>query len=49
MSFGSAYLTLPDFQYLKPKSLQDALQLLDEHKDEAKVFAGGVGLFAFMK
>jgi carbon-monoxide dehydrogenase medium subunit len=49
MSFGSTYITLPDFQYLKPKSLQDALQLLDEHKDEAKVFAGGVGLFAFMK
>jgi len=49
MSFGSAYLTLPEFQYVKPKSLQDALQLLDEHKDQAKVFAGGVGLFAFMK
>jgi CO/xanthine dehydrogenase FAD-binding subunit len=49
MSFGSSYVTLPDFQYLKPKSLQDALQLLDEHKDEAKVFAGGVGLFTFMK
>jgi len=49
MSFGSAYLTLPDFRYVKPKSLKDALQLLDEHKDQAKVFAGGVGLFAFMK
>ena len=49
MSFGSSYITLPDFQYLRPKSLQDALQLLDEHKDQAKVFAGGVGLFAFMK
>lgn len=49
MSFGSSYLTLPDFRYLKPKSLQEALQLLDEHKDEAKVFAGGIGLFAFMK
>ncbi len=49
MSFGSPYLTLPDFQYLKPKSLEETLRLLDEHKDEAKVFAGGVGLFAFMK
>ncbi len=49
MSFGSAYLTLPDFQYLKPKSLEETLRLLDEHKDEANVFAGGVGLFAFMK
>jgi CO/xanthine dehydrogenase FAD-binding subunit len=34
---------------VKPKSLQEALLLLDEHKDEAKVLAGGVGLFAFMK
>jgi CO/xanthine dehydrogenase FAD-binding subunit len=49
MSFGSSYLTLPDFQYLKPKSLQEALQLLDEHKDEAKILAGGIGLLAFMK
>jgi len=49
MSFGSPYLTLPDFQYLRPTSLQDALQLLDEHKDDAKIMAGGVGLLAFMK
>lgn len=49
MSFGSSYLTLPDFQYVKPRSLQEALQLLDEHKDEAMILAGGVGLFAFMK
>ena len=49
MSFGSSYLTLPDFQYLKPKTLQEALQLLDEHKEEAKIMAGGIGLLAFMK
>lgn len=49
MSFGSSYLTLPEFQYLKPTTLQDALRLLDEHKDEAKIMAGGVGLLAFMK
>ena len=49
MSFGSPYLTLPEFQYLKPVTLQDALLLLDEHKDEAKIMAGGVGLLAFMK
>jgi carbon-monoxide dehydrogenase medium subunit len=49
MSFGSPYLTLTDFQYVKPKSLQEALQLLDKHKDEAKILAGGVGLLAFMK
>lgn len=49
MSFGSSYLTLPDFQYLKPKTLQEALQILDERKDEAKIMAGGIGLLAFMK
>jgi CO/xanthine dehydrogenase FAD-binding subunit len=49
MSFGSSYLTLPEFQYLKPKSLQEAMQILDEHKDEAKILAGGIGLLAFMK
>jgi len=49
VSFGSSYLTLPDFQYLKPKSLQEALRLLDEHKDDAKILAGGIGLLAFMK
>jgi CO/xanthine dehydrogenase FAD-binding subunit len=49
MSFGSAYLTLPDFQYVRPHSLDEALQLLDQHGDEAKIMAGGVGLLAFMK
>jgi len=49
MSFGSSYLTLPDFEYVKPKSLQEALQFIDQHKDEAEILAGGVGLFAFMK
>jgi carbon-monoxide dehydrogenase medium subunit len=49
VSFGSPYLTLPEFHYLRPRTLQEALQLLDEHKDEAKIMAGGVGLLAFMK
>src|SRR3990170_4913226 len=49
MSFGSAYLTLPDFQYLRPRTLDEALQLLDQYKDEAKIMAGGIGLLAFMK
>ena len=49
MSFGSPYLTLPEFQYVRPGSLQEALQFLDEHGDDAKVMAGGVGLLAFMK
>lgn len=49
MSFGSPYMTLPDFEYSKPESLQVALEFLDEHKEEAKVMAGGVGLLALMK
>ena len=49
MSFGSPYVTLPDFTYHNPKSLEEALQLLREHGDEAKVMGGGIGLIAFMK
>jgi aerobic carbon-monoxide dehydrogenase medium subunit len=49
MSFGSPYVTLPDFTYHKPKDLNEVLALLKEHGDEAKVMGGGVGLIAFMK
>jgi carbon-monoxide dehydrogenase medium subunit len=49
MSFGSPYLTLPDFQYSKPSTLQEALDFLDAHKEETSIMAGGVGLLAFMK
>ena len=49
MSFGSPYLTLPDFTYHKPASLEEAIALLRQHGDEAKLMGGGVGLLAFMK
>jgi len=49
MSFGSPYTTLPEFTYHRPKSLEEALELLKEHGDEAKVMGGGIGLIAFMK
>lgn len=49
MSFGSPYVTLPDFTYHKPQSLDEVLSLLKQHGDEAKVMGGGVGLIAFMK
>ncbi len=49
MSFGSPYVTLPDFTYHRPKSLDEVLALLKEHGDEAKLMGGGVGLIAFMK
>jgi CO/xanthine dehydrogenase FAD-binding subunit len=49
MSFGSPYVTLPDFTYHRPRTLEETLSLLGEHGDEAKVMGGGVGLIAFMK
>jgi len=49
LSFGSPYLTLPDFTYHRPKTLEEVLSLLKEHGEEAKVMGGGVGLLAFMK
>jgi len=49
MSFGSPYTTLPDFEYHKPTSLEEALGLLQRYGDEAKLMGGGVGLIAFMK
>lgn len=49
MSFGSPYLTLPDFTYHRASNIDEVLALLIEHGDEARVMAGGVGLIAFMK
>ncbi len=49
MSFGSPYLTLPDFTYHRPRTLEEAIGLLREHGDEARLMGGGVGLIAFMK
>ena len=49
MSFGSPYFTLPDFTYHKPAEIEEVLQLLMTHGDEAKIMGGGVGLLAFMK
>lgn len=49
MSFGSPYMTLPDFTYHRPQSLDEVLSLLKEHGDDAKIMGGGVGLIAFMK
>lgn len=49
MSFGSPYVTLPDFTYHRPDSVAEVLDLLSKHGDEAEIMAGGVGLVAFMK
>jgi len=37
------------FEYHVPKSLEEALRLLDQHCDEAKVLAGGHSLLPLMK
>ena len=37
------------FELLEPKSVEEACQFLSEHKDEAKVFAGGTALVKLMK
>lgn len=49
MSFGSPYFTLPEFTYHKPKTLREALELLEKYGEDAKILAGGVGLIPFMK
>ena len=49
MSFGSPYMTLPDFEYHKASSVDEVIALLKQFGDEAEVMAGGVGLMAFMK
>ena len=38
-----------DFTYLKPSSLQEALAMLAEHKDECKVICGGQSLLIVMR
>jgi carbon-monoxide dehydrogenase medium subunit len=49
LSFGSPYFTVPEFEYVKPKTLKEALEFLDQKGEDTKVMAGGVGLLAFMK
>jgi carbon-monoxide dehydrogenase medium subunit len=40
---------LQDFEHLAPKTLKEALALLDEHQDECKVIAGGQSLLILMR
>jgi 4-hydroxybenzoyl-CoA reductase subunit beta len=42
-------LRLPDFQYLAPRSLDEAVTLLSEHGSKAMVVAGGTDLYPNMK
>jgi 4-hydroxybenzoyl-CoA reductase beta subunit len=40
---------LPKFEHLEPESLEEALDLLSEHREEAEVIAGGTDLLVSMK
>jgi 4-hydroxybenzoyl-CoA reductase subunit beta len=40
---------LPRFEHLQPESLEEALDLLSEHGEEARVIAGGTDLLVSMK
>jgi carbon-monoxide dehydrogenase medium subunit len=40
---------IKDFEYLAPKTLKEALTLLDKHQDDCKVIAGGQSLLVLMK
>jgi 4-hydroxybenzoyl-CoA reductase beta subunit len=40
---------LPGFEYLNPQNLDQALDMLESHKDDAKILAGGTDLLVRMK
>ncbi len=46
---SAPYFTLPEFDYVKPSSLEEALKILEENLGEAKVYNGGIGILGFMK
>ncbi|MFP3269238.1 MAG: xanthine dehydrogenase family protein subunit M [Desulfurococcales archaeon] len=46
---SAPYTTLPEFKYVKPTSLEEAIRLLKENEGNAKIMNGGIGLIGFMK
>ncbi len=46
---SAPYFTLPEFKYVKPKTLEEALKILKEKQGEAKIMNGGVGIVSFLK
>ena len=42
-------MRLPRFDYLGPETLDQALDLLATHRDDAKILAGGTDLLVRMK
>jgi CO/xanthine dehydrogenase FAD-binding subunit len=43
------YRKLPRFDYMRARSIEEALWLLDEHKDEAKLLSGGTDLLPLLR
>ena len=39
----------PSFEYLRPKSISEAIQMLQQHGDDAKILSGGQSLIPMMK
>jgi carbon-monoxide dehydrogenase medium subunit len=39
----------PSFEYLRPKTIPEAIQMLEEHGDAAKILSGGQSLIPMMK
>jgi aerobic carbon-monoxide dehydrogenase medium subunit len=39
----------PSFQYLRPKTVPEAVAMLQQHGDEAKILSGGMSLIPMMK
>jgi carbon-monoxide dehydrogenase medium subunit len=44
-----SYVSLPEFNYFSPHSLENALELLDKYQDECKILAGGTDLLIDMR
>jgi len=46
---GIFYRRLPRFEYIEPKTLEEALKVLNKHKDNARLLAGGTDLLLQLK
>jgi len=46
---GIFYRRLPRFEYIEPKTLDEALKVLNKHKDNARLLAGGTDLLLQLK
>jgi carbon-monoxide dehydrogenase medium subunit len=44
-----AHPALPEFDYIKPKTLPEAAKFLDEHAGEARALSGGTDIFVRMR